>query len=253
MRCARLVIVAVMISTSIPRGVQGAFEMLPGPVPGGAAAWAWDPLGLRSERAGFRLEAMGGRPAALDELLWTRVTAGGPIRYARAGLEWDQLRLDSVYSEAVIGGWLGCGGFDLGLRRWERWTLGNLDAGGWSLTGGASLRIRGWRLELACVDRAICGAERGGPAERWGASVHCRLAPGLETSAGAATSRSGRIAEAGIRWSLLEQFTIDQRFRTPGSAFTTGVSVRVSRVGIGLWYEPHPALGSRIGLACGYR
>lgn len=247
----RAVLFASLLAVAVTADARGAFEMLPGPIPGGVADWAWDPLGCADEAAGWRVGAVVGRPAAIDGLLWSRATAAWRRRSFGASVELDQLRLESIYSETVYGGWLAAKGLEVGVRRWERRTIGVLDAAGWSLTTAIDLRWRSWRVALAGADRALGPCARGGPQERWGIRARWRPAPGLETSAGASLDGGDATYGGGLRWRLLDEFALEQRVRWPGFTLTSGLTARVRRVGVGLWYEPNPSLGARVGISCG--
>ncbi len=246
-----IVFVSALLGVEV-RVAGGAFEMLPGPLPGSAADWAYRPFEDSEERRGIRVEAICGSPAAADGLLWMRGRLALSSSVVAADLEWDQLRLEGIYGETAIACLLEIRGLGIGLRRWERRSSSLLDASGWTLTGLLRLRHGGWRLALGRSDARISGPARGGPIERRGLRVARRLAPGLESALGAAISVDGAIVDFAVRWSILDEIALDQRIRFPGSGLTSGLILRVARVGVSLWYEPNPALGSRVGVACAF-
>ena len=221
------------------------FDALPGPVSGSLNDWA----GIeRHAGGGAGISIAAGRPAAIEQLGWGHLLAGGRLLRLRVRLEAFYFGLEDLYRESAAGLWVGAGGIEVGLRRWGIEWEGEGKEYGWSLSGSLQRRIG--RLTLCAAAQDLPLAERvAGPLLRFGGNGTIRLSPAVHLGVLAHRAADGAAGGAGeIAWAPLAGVAIRQRISLPGRQAQTGLEVGSGAGSVAFWWEPTERLGSRIGL-----
>lgn len=234
----------VLVLFALP--ADAAFECLPGPAPGGLGDWAWPDKG----RPGICASVAAGRPAAVDDLLWSQASASWRGRRVSISGDLYSLGLENLYRESAAGLWLGYRSIGAGVRGWRiGWADGTARAG-WTFEGEAR-RCRG-PLAVSFAAQGITTGKRDPAAPESRFCLGADLRAGSDLVLGAAAIRSSdRSAILGrLQWSPLPLLTLHEAILVPGSTSRSGIEIGTATRSVGLWVEPSERLGLRSGIMC---
>ncbi len=229
--------------------VHASFECLPGPAPGSLSDWVGRSAQGSTPRDLYHGSLSLGRPASIDPLVWTHLSAGRNLRGFHFSAEAYHLSLAEIYQESVLGLWGGWRGLALGLRRWQvDWEDGTNRAG---FSGSASLGChrRAVGIRIALQDLRLGRSDPTAPASRFGTTIDLSLDASLRVAGRYAHGRSGDPVQGELFWSPHPQLAVRQAIRFPGENLTTGLLIRIGRILTQIWTEPVSPVGPRIGLS----
>jgi hypothetical protein len=189
-----------------------------------------------------------GRPAAVDDLVWTHAWGSRRIAKVDCLAEFYSLGLDDLYREGIAGLWVSTRGVGVGLRRWQVTWGDGFQRGGWTASAEVLLRRGRTSGRVVAQDLAMTLPDRTAPRPTLAADFSRSIGATLDAAAAVRRSRLGSAFVWRLRWTPVPCLGLTEEFLTPGT-FTSGVELRTSRLRAGLWYAPLAAIGARTGVS----